>query len=133
MRKAPPNLNYHGSELYTQLPGWLSAMGVGLNVYRPGPADFSSPLKVFDYMASGLAIVSTEQPQVREIFTQLNQTDLLVPSDQPEMLANVLRGLAADRERIKRLGAAGRELVINQYNWRRASRIPSRRIESLRR
>ena len=133
MREAPANLNYHGSELYTQLPGWLSAMDVGLNVYRPGPADFSSPLKVFDYMASGLAIVSTEQPQVREIFTQLGQTDLLVPSDQPEALANILRGLAADRERVKRLGAAGRELVVNQYNWRKGVADTFARIESLRR
>ena len=133
MREAPPNLNYHGSELYTQLPGWLSAMDVGLNVYRPGPADFSSPLKVFDYMASGLTIVSTEQPQVREIFTQLNQTDLLVPSDQPEMLANVLRKLAADRDRVKRQGAAGRNLVINQYNWRKGVADTFARIQSLRR
>ena len=120
MREAPPNMHYHGAEEYQHLPEWLSAMDVGLNVYRPGPADFSSPLKIYDYMASGLTVVSTEQPQAREVFEQLEQTDLLVPHDQPEMLANVLRQLAADRERRMRQGAAGRKLVIDRYNWRRS-------------
>jgi glycosyltransferase involved in cell wall biosynthesis len=118
MRDAPPNVNYYGSEEYSRLPGWLAAMDVGLNVYRPGPADFSSPLKVFDYMASGLTVVSTEQPQVREIFEQVGQTDLLVTSDQPEMLASILRRLAADPDYRRRQGAAGRQLVIDRYNWK---------------
>lgn len=120
MRDAPPNLNYYGPEDYRQLPGWLSAMDVGLNVYHPGPADYSSPLKVFDYMASGLTVVSTEQPQAREIFQQLGQTDLLIPHDQPEMLADALRRLAADPDYRKRQGAAGRQLIIDRYNWRKS-------------
>ncbi|HXE52457.1 MAG TPA: glycosyltransferase [Tepidisphaeraceae bacterium] len=118
MRDAPPNLNYYGAEKYDQLPGWLSAMDVGLNVYKPGAADYSSPLKVFDYMASGLTVVSTEQPQVREIFTELNQTDLLVPPDKPEALAEALVKLASDPQRRHRQGTAGRQLVIDRYNWK---------------
>jgi glycosyltransferase involved in cell wall biosynthesis len=93
-----------------------------LNVYRPGPADYSSPLKVFDYMASGLTVVSTEQPQAREIFEKLGQLDLLVPSDRPDALADKLRMLAADRERVRKQGAAGRQLVIGHYNWSRATK-----------
>jgi glycosyltransferase involved in cell wall biosynthesis len=131
MREAPPNLHYYGSEQYHLLPAWLSAMDVGLNVYHPGPADYSSPLKIFDYMASGLTVVSTEQPQAREIFHQLGQTDLLVPSDQPEALANVLRGLAHDRERVRRQGQAGRKLVIDHYNWRRAATDTFNEIQKL--
>src|SRR5437868_11978735 len=96
-------------------------MDVGLNVYRPGPADYSSPLKIFDYMASGLTVVSTVQPQVAEVFEQLGQTDLMVPTDRPEALADVLRQLARDRERLKRQGAAGRKLAVDYYNWRRAA------------
>ena len=119
MREAPPNLNYYGAEQYDRLPNWLAAMDVGVNVYCPGPADYSSPLKVFDYMASGLAIVSTEQPQVRQILEQMGAADLLVPANQPEALANVLRKLAADPRRIREVGAAARQLVIDRYNWRR--------------
>lgn len=133
MRDAPPNLNYYGVEEYHHLPGWLAAMDVGLNVYHPGPADFSSPLKVFDYMASGLTVVSTEQPQVREVFQQLGQTDLLVAGNDPERLADVLRRLASDPEYRRRQGAAGRQLVIDRYNWRKAVTDTFAELEKLRR
>jgi glycosyltransferase involved in cell wall biosynthesis len=132
MRDCPPNVNYYGPEEYEKLPNWLSAMDVGLNVYRPGPADYSSPLKVFDYMASGLTVVSTEQPQAREIFEKLGQLDLLVPSDRPDVLAEKLRMLAADREPLRKQGAAGRQLVIDHYNWRRAATDTFGELEKLR-
>jgi glycosyltransferase involved in cell wall biosynthesis len=131
MRELPPNVNYYGAEDYDQLPAWLSAMDVGLNVYRPGAADYSSPLKVFDYMASGLTVVSTEQPQAREVFEQLDQIDLLVPCDQSEALADALRGLADDRTRLRRQGAAGRQLVLDRYNWRRAAVETFQDIQSM--
>ena len=81
LRELPPNVYYHGSEQYEKLPNWLTAMDVGLNVYKAGAADFSCPLKLFDYMACGLALVSTDQPQVREIFEKLGQLDLVVPTN----------------------------------------------------
>ncbi len=131
LRDLPPNVYYHGAEEYDKLPAWLSAMDVGLNMYKSGPADYSSPLKLFDYMASGLAVVSTDQPQAREVFQQLGQTDLLVPTDNPAALADVLRKLAADRQRGKTQGAAGRKLVIDFYNWQRAARDTLAAIEAL--
>jgi len=118
----PPNVHCHGAKRYQMLPRWLAAMDVGLLLYRSGPADYGSPLKLFDYMASGLTVVGTTQPQLREVFEQLGQPDLLVPRDNPTALADVLLGLAADRERVRRQGALGRQLVIDHYNWRRAVR-----------
>jgi glycosyltransferase involved in cell wall biosynthesis len=122
MREMPSNVNYLGAEQYERVPSWLAAMDVGLCLYRPGPADYVSPFKLFDYMASGLAVVGTPQPQVREVFTQMGQEDLIVPHDDPKALAEALIGLATDRDRVRRQGRAGRELVLNNYNWRRVVR-----------
>ena len=122
IRDLPPNVHYHGPEQYEMLPHWLTAMDVGLNVYRAGPADYSCPLKLFDYMACGLALVSTDQPQVREIFQKLGQLDLVVPTDNAAALAAALRKLAADPERVKRQGAAARQLAVSFYNWHRATK-----------
>ncbi|MDB5357180.1 MAG: glycosyl transferase family 1 [Phycisphaerales bacterium] len=132
LRELPPNVHYHGAEQYEKLPNWLTAMDVGLNVYRAGAADYSCPLKLFDYMASGLALVSTDQPQVREVFEKLGQTDLLVPTDDARGLAAALRNLAADRDRVRRQGAAGRKLVVDFYNWRRAAKDTLDAMEALR-
>lgn len=131
LRELPPNVHYHGAEQYEKLPNWLAAMDVGLNVYRAGAADYSCPLKLFDYMASGLALVSTDQPQVREIFEKLGQLDLVVPTDDPKPLAAALRKLAADPARVKSQGAAGRKLVVDFYNWRRATQDTLNAIQRL--
>ena len=83
-------------------------------------------------MASGLTVVSTEQPQAHEIFEQLGQADLLIPHDQPGMLADALRRLAADPDYRKRQGAAGRQLIIDRYNWRKSVTDTFAEIEKLR-
>jgi glycosyltransferase involved in cell wall biosynthesis len=111
------------------LPRWLAAIDVGLVLYRPGPGDNGSPLRLYDYMASGLAVVCTTQLQVREMLDQLGQLDLLVPRDNASALANVLSQPAADRDRVRRQGNAGRRLVIDFYNWRRAVRDTMNEVE----
>lgn len=132
MRGMPRNVHYHGPEQYEMLPRWLAAMDVGLCLYHPGPADYSSPIKLFDYMASGLAVVSTFHPQVQEVFEQLGQTDLLVSPDDPESLAHMLLEVSLDRDRIRRQGDAGRQLVMKFYNWRRAAQDIIAEIKTIR-
>src|SRR5207253_793964 len=109
----------------------MSAMDVGLCLYRPGPADYSSPLKVFDYMSSALCVVATAQPQVREIFEQLDQTDLLVDPDAACGLADKLEALAKNRARTASLGENARKLLIEKYTWRRAVADTFAEIEKL--
>jgi glycosyltransferase involved in cell wall biosynthesis len=132
LRDMTPNVRYYGAERYEALPHWLSAMHVGLCLYQPGPSDYGSPLKLYDYMASGLAVVGTPQPQVQEIFEQLNQTDWLVPHDDPQQLAALLRQLATNRDRIRAQGQAGRKLIVDRFNWRRTVSNTMQAIESLR-
>jgi glycosyltransferase involved in cell wall biosynthesis len=120
LRDMPPNVAYHGPEDYEAMPAWLAAMDVGLCLYHPGPSAFGSPLKLFDYMASGLAVVSNHQPQVSHIFDQLGQRDLLFDFGDSTALASILLRLASDRHRVRSLGRAARQLVVDHYNWRRA-------------
>jgi glycosyltransferase involved in cell wall biosynthesis len=115
----PPNVLYHGPVEYKKLPEWLTAMDVGLCLYKPGPADYSSPLKVFDYMSSGLTVVGTSQPQMEELSLQLDQKDLLVPPDDPKALARVLLMLSKNPAFLKKQGEAGRGLVLERYNWKK--------------
>lgn len=133
MHTVPPNVHYYGPSPYETLPSWLAAMDVGLSLTTPGAYDFNSPLKLFDYMASGLAVVGTAQPQLREVFEQLGQLDLLVPHDDPKQLMTVLTQLANNRDRVRAQGQAGRKLVVDYYNWRRAAQQTMERLEELRR
>jgi glycosyltransferase involved in cell wall biosynthesis len=120
MRDMPANVHYQGGEAYGNMPAWLSGMDIGTVLYRPGPADYSSPLKLYDYLASGLAVVAVDQPQVREIFTELGQLDLLVSPDDADGLADRLIALADDPNRLANLKSASRRLAVAKYTWRRA-------------
>lgn len=129
MSNMPPNVYYWGAENYSRLPNWLSAMDIGLFITQGGTSAYGSPLKVFDYMASGLAVVSTLHPSVSDLFGELGQSDLMVPQGDSKLLADKLVALASDRERIRHLGQAGRQLIINHYNWKRAVQDTMNEIE----
>lgn len=127
-----PNIQNHGSVAYADLPNWLAGMDVGLCLYPPGPCDFASPLKVFDYLASGLAVVSTPQLQVKEILSRIDRgTEMIAPTADSFLIADLLERLAGDRSRAKRLGLEGRQLVLDFYNWDRATTDTLRAIETL--
>jgi glycosyltransferase involved in cell wall biosynthesis len=131
MAEMPANVHYHGSAKYEELPRWLASMDVGLCLYKPGPADYSSPLKVFDYMSSALCVVATDQPQTNEIFQKLHQLDLLMPQGNPQHLADTLVNLSRDRERVRKQGEASRKLLIEKYTWRHAVAVTLAEIEKL--
>jgi glycosyltransferase involved in cell wall biosynthesis len=120
MGDMPQNVHYYGVEDYERLPRWMSAMDVGLCVYRSGPADYSSPLKVFDYMSSGLAVVATRQPQTEQLLNELATPELLVSPDDPQALADALEALAADPPKVQAIARRARELSVAKYTWRRA-------------
>jgi glycosyltransferase involved in cell wall biosynthesis len=93
----------------------------------PNPASavsthFTSPLKLFEYMAAGRAIVASDLPAIREVL-QHEKNALLVPPGDSEMLARSIQRLAEDRNLAMRL--ARQALVdVTDYTWeRRASRL----------
>ena len=131
MREMPPNVQYHGVEVYEMLPHWLAAMDIGLIFYQPGISEYNSPLKLFDYMASGLIVVSTPQPQVQKIFAEMNQLDLITPYNDSAALSNILIKLAQNPDRIKQQGQKGRNLVVDKYNWHNSVQHIMQAIETL--
>ncbi len=74
------------------------------------------PNKLFDYMAAGLPVLTTDLKPVREIVTSTD-CGLVIPSD-PGPMADRLRTIAAfDAEHIRQLGKNGRYAVETRYNW----------------
>ncbi len=83
---------------------------------------YTSPLKLFEYLARGGAIIASDLPALGEVLTH-NETALLVPPGDPAALAGALSALAADPARRRRLGDAARSLS-HDYTWdRRAERL----------
>lgn len=104
-----------------ELPHTVSTFDIAL---LPKCVAYCSPLKLFEYMGAGKAIVAPDQPNVREILTADESALLFEPNAAGAMSAAVLR-LARDGELRSRLGRAAREQLQSRgYTWQRnAERI----------
>ena len=76
----------------------------------------SQPTKVIEYMAHGLAVVTTPTPLAAEL---VHRTDcgVVVPFQAPQAAAEAIRELAADRHLVARLAANGHAEALRSHNW----------------
>jgi glycosyltransferase involved in cell wall biosynthesis len=83
---------------------------------------FTSPLKLFEYMAAGRAIVASDLPALREVLTD-GVNALLVPAGDAGALARAVERLLGDPALADRLGQAA-FAGANEFSWdRRAERL----------
>ncbi len=81
-----------------------------------GTPFFGSPTKLFEYMAMGKAIVTSNMDQMAEIFEH-EKTALLCEPGDSDMLAMALKTLAENADLRKHLGEAARKEVCEKYTW----------------
>ena len=85
-------------------------------------AYYTSPLKLFEYMASGVPIVASDLPSMKEILRH-DENAWLVRLGDPLALAEGIRVLLSDRKRAESLAKAARQ-DVRSYTWEaRAGRI----------
>ena len=100
---------------HLQVPAEVQRFSIAL---QPKVTPYASPLKIFDYMAAGRAIVAPDQPNIREVLEH-GRTALLFDPDEPGALWHAISQLVADAPLRTRLGAAARaELEARDYTWR---------------
>ncbi len=73
-------------------------------------------LVLIEAMASGIAVVATDVPGIRDVVRH-NQTGLLVPPSDPPRLAAAIRQLVEDRTLRERLIAAASSDVRQRLTW----------------
>lgn len=86
-----------------------------------GKGDISrwmSPLKIFEYMASGRPIVSSDLPVLREVLED-GRNALLCPPDDIETWVQSLERLRDDPELSRRLARAALNDLRENYTWNR--------------
>lgn len=79
-----------------------------------------SPMKLFEYMASGVAIISTDLPSIREI---VDDNDVLfIKDNSPAEIANGIRILRDNPARAKALADSALKKAA-QYTWRKRAEL----------
>jgi len=96
------------------IPGMIGAFDIAL---QPASVAYASPLKVFEYMAAGRAIIAPDQPNLREILEH-ERTALLFDPRDPDAMWQAVERLATDEALRRRLGQAARaEVLSRDLTW----------------
>ncbi len=94
---ALPNVHFVGHRPHEEMPLWQAAADV-LVLPNTGKealsVHYTSPMKLFEYLASGRPIVASDLPSVREVVDET--CALLVPPDNPPALAQAVRHALAE-------------------------------------
>lgn len=77
-------------------------------------AEFCSPMKMFEYMAAGRAILTSDLAVLREVLAESNA--VFCPLEAAEAWAEALRSLLDDPNRRQALGQRARQAVL-KYSW----------------
>ena len=103
---------------YVTVPAYLNASDVAVAPFPPDVPNSSmgSPMKLFEYMASGNAIVASKIGQIEEIL-QNDDTGILVEPGNVDEFAQAIIDLLKDPEKRKMLGKNARQQAIEQHTW----------------
>jgi glycosyltransferase involved in cell wall biosynthesis len=112
---------FTGSLPYASMPAALAAADAGVAPFAPEAhaplrhGFYWSPLKVFEYMASGLPVVAPTLPRLQAILAD-GAAGVLYDGADPAALAAALDALT-DANRRRLLGAAARARAERHYSW----------------
>ena len=102
---------------HTEIPHYMSAADIAVAPYpNMEQALWLSPLKLFEYMAAGTAVIASAIGQPAEIVRN-GHNGLLVPPSDSAALANALTKLLRDDALRRRLGAQAKRDIIQNHSW----------------
>ncbi len=109
---------YAGQVKADRVPAYLAAFDIGV---LPLPftehfAYYASPIKLFEYMASGCAVVASDLPSIREVISD-GENGLLAPPSDVQAFSFAINRLKEDSALRENLAENARQLVFEYYTW----------------
>jgi glycosyltransferase involved in cell wall biosynthesis len=116
---------FTGPVRYEQVPKYMNAGDVLVAPYNPGRIEsteqvrkhgLGSPLKVFEYMAVGKPVITTDVKPISDPI-QDGVTGYLIPPGDSKALGSTILRILGDKSAADKVGAAGRLSVVADYSW----------------
>lgn len=109
-----------GSVPRSAVASFLTSADIGLVPYPADGPRYFSPLKLFEYLAAGLAVVAADLPGVVDVVG--DDVVMLVPAGDPGALAAAVALLTDDPALRHDLGARARSWVERHHTWNHRAR-----------
>ncbi len=111
------NTDFLGWQSRDEIRALLGETLVGLVVLQPtGDYEDAFPVKMFEYMASGAAVIASDFPLWREIVEEVGCGVCVDPTD-PEAIAKALTQLNENKDKAIAMGENGIKAIQDKYNW----------------
>ncbi|MBI3695194.1 MAG: glycosyltransferase, partial [Acidobacteria bacterium] len=130
-RRLHQNVTFLGHVPHDRMPGVLAAMDVLVAPYAPEGFFYFSPIKLFEYMACGRAVLAARTGQIAEVIEDRHNGLLYNPAD-PDDFVKKLLSLLRDPARRALLGAQARRTIQNHYTWDHNARRVNAVLEHVR-
>jgi len=119
-----PRLKLWGHVAPAQVPACMSRFGIALlpnqpNVRIPNGDDigrFTSPMKLFEYMAAGRAIIASDLPVLREVLRD-EENCLLVPHDTTQAWVHAIERLQAEPQLAQQIAARAKHTANHEFSF----------------
>jgi glycosyltransferase involved in cell wall biosynthesis len=113
-----PYVKFTGSIPHADVPRMVNAADVAVAPYLENPelGLWGSPMKLFEYMACGAAIVATSLGQITEVMQDGDNGLLVPPSDVPA-LAQAMLKLIENPDLRKQIGRQARHDAEEKFSW----------------
>lgn len=118
------NLKILGKKEQKELPLYLKAADV-LLLPHPDNEYSQSPMKLFEYMVSGVPILATKLPSIMEVLNDANS--VLVEPNNAEALAQGIKKVLQDEQVQKRATQAN--IDVQNYTWEKRGESIARFIK----
>lgn len=76
----------------------------------------AQPNKIFEYMASGLAVICSDFPMWKKLISD-NNCGICINPLIPEEIANAINKLSKNPKLTREMGENGKRAIIEKYNW----------------
>ncbi len=108
---------FTGMVPHDEIPRWLAAADIGVVPYPVLQHEvWLSPLKLFEYMASGIAIVASGVGQIPSILRN-GETGLITDPGSVDSVVRALLRFLGDRQLRLRCGERARAEAVANYSW----------------
>lgn len=126
--KGIQNIQLVGHQPHTEIPKWLYAADVLLAMWSKDvpTINYCSPLKVFEYMATGIPAIYPAYPTISEVISDGVNGFLSEPDSIDAFSQTLTRVLNLTDSEKAEFGQQAREKAMMNYTWdQRASKIAS--------
>ena len=115
-------VDYRGIVDYDEVKRIFASCAIGMVALLPNTTNnYSLPIKMFEYMAAGLPVISSNFPLWKEI-VEKNNCGICVNPLKVQEIAEAINWVLQNPADAAEMGRNGRKAVLEKYNWETESK-----------